>query len=370
MSSRIAFLREKYLRRNNAAALPGLEKFSRAVVIPAWNELSTLPATLDALNSAEKVFPVAALVVVNHPKGSDPFESEKTLEYLRQRQKKDPSIFPIAAFEIDGGVGAARKRGMDAFLASRPLDPGNDDWLFSLDADTLISPDYFLRIERAIAQDSDVSAWTLPYLHRVEDPAQESAVRRYEAYLARYVAKLAAAGSPYAISTVGSAFCIRLAGYLKANGMKVRQAGEDFYFLCEVVKTGKVRPLPGDAVVLPSGRISGRTPFGTGRAISDLLAGGSLNEIPDQAFDELALVLTAAKSPQLREAPQAWLASLPLSAQKFFNAEKFPPLWEKVLKNTPRDDASTQNAFHRWFDGLKTLRYLHFAKSMRGSAAI
>ncbi|MCQ2352953.1 MAG: glycosyltransferase family 2 protein [Victivallaceae bacterium] len=369
MSSSIAFLREKYLRRNNAAAIPGLEKFSRAVVIPAWDELDNLPATLDALNCAEKVFPVATLVVVNHPQGSDPAPSEKTVEYLQKRQKEDQTLFIIPAFEIDGGVGAARKRGMDAFLASRTPDD-DTDWIFSLDADTQVSSDYFLRIEHAIAQQSGVSAWTLPYLHRVEDPSQENAVRRYEAYLARYVAKLAAAGSPYAISTVGSAFCVRLGNYLKANGMKVRQAGEDFYFLCELVKTGKVRALKGDAVVFPSGRISGRTPFGTGKAVADLLAGGSLNEIPDHAFDELALVLTAAKSPLLREAPQTWTASLPSSAQAFFDAERFLSLWEKVLQNTPCDDNAVQKAFHRWFDGLKTLRYLHFAKSMRGSAAI
>lgn len=368
MSSSIAFLREKYLRRNNAVAISGLEKFSRAVVIPAWDELHTLPAALDALNCAEKIFPVATLVVVNHPKGSDPAQSEKTVEYLQKRQKADPNLFILPFFEINGGVGAARKHGMDAFLASRT--PDDDDWLFSLDADTQVSSDYFLRIERAIAQESDVSAWTLPYLHRVEDPSQGNAVRRYEAYLARYVEKLAAAGSPYAISTVGSAFCVRLGNYLKANGMKIRQAGEDFYFLCELVKTGKVRALKGDAVVFPSGRISGRTPFGTGKAVADLLAGGSLNEIPEHAFDELALVLTAAKSPLLREAPQNWLEFLPPSAQAFFNAEKFLSLWEKVLQNTPHDDDAVQKAFHRWFDGLKTLRYLHFAKLMRGSAAI
>jgi len=370
VNSRETFLREKYLRRHPAPEIPRLAQFTRVVVIPAWNELTALPATLDALQQAGKPSPVATLVVVNFPPDGDAAESLATIEYLQARQAADESLFYLYLPALESGVGAARKSGMDAFLRAKNHTALADDWIFSLDADTRVSADYFCRSEEAFQLHPEVSAWTFPYHHTVENLPDEPAVRRYEAYLARYVEKLAAARSPYAISTVGSAFCVNLAAYLKAGGMKVRQAGEDFYFLCELVKTGRVQMLDGKATVYPSGRVSGRTPFGTGKAIENLLAGKELNEICDAAFDELAAVLKLSADPALRAAPQSWMAKLPCSARQFLEAEKFPATWQKVLQNTPDDEKSVQRAFHLWFDGLKTLRYLHFAKSMRGSAAI
>ena len=47
----------------------------------------------------------------------------------------------------------------------------------------------------------------------VMDAAEEAAIRAYEAYLARYVEALRAAGSPYAFQTVGSALAARASAY-------------------------------------------------------------------------------------------------------------------------------------------------------------
>ncbi|MCQ2378693.1 MAG: glycosyltransferase family 2 protein [Victivallaceae bacterium] len=369
MSGREAFAREKYLRRHMPDALPGLEKFSRVVVLPAWNELEFLPETLDSLEQAEKPVPVAVLVVVNHPRGSDPAPSIAAAEFLRVRQQTDKSLFFLEAPDLDGGVGEARKRGMDAYLGARSVATAASDWIFSLDADAPVARDYFVRAEAAFRSIPDATGWTFPYRHRA-DPETLTAVRRYEEHLARYAAKLREARSPYAIHTIGSAFCVRLDHYLKADGMKIRPAGEDFYFLCELVKTGKVSEMDGEPVVFPSGRISGRTPFGTGRAVRGILAGDPPEEIPDEAFAELKALLETIEDPRFGEAPEEWFSALPEVARAFFAAEKFPPLWEKVLRNTPRNAEARRAAFHRWFDGLKTLRFLHFVRSMRGSAAI
>ena len=183
------------------------------------------------------------------------------------------------------------------------------------------------------------------------DEAGEKAIRRYESYLERYAAQLKRCGSPYGFHTVGSAFAVRGESYMKCGGMKVRQAGEDFYFLQAVAKTSGVG-LIEKILVHPSARVSARTPFGTGQAVRDLLAGKGLNEIPDAAFDRLANLLAAATAEGVLDSDSP---SLP--EEEFFRSEKFFKVWPGIRRNTPRSKLT--NAFHIWFDGLKTLRFLH-----------
>ena len=99
---------EKYLRRSGVTARVGAD-FSYAAVIPAFDELDELPATLDALDAARKNvhFPVAAVVVVNHPVETDDAASRATLDFLRSR--RDRTLFSLYAPDLTGGVGAARK---------------------------------------------------------------------------------------------------------------------------------------------------------------------------------------------------------------------------------------------------------------------
>ena len=58
--------------------------------------------------------------------------------------------------------------------------------------------------------------------------------------------------------------------------------------------------------------------------------------------------------------PEKFLAELPIAAAGFFLVEKFPEAWKKVLNNLPARQEAAVRAFHEWFDGLKTLRFLHF----------
>ncbi len=359
----------KYFRRHPTPSLPGLEKFSRIVVIPAYDEMAFLPETLDSVFRASDQAPVAVIVVVNHPPEAPETVSRATLEYLQKEQLHESRLFCLYAPSLVGGVGRARKLGMDAALFAHASSVGEDLEIYSLDADTLVAENYFAVVGAAFREHPEVSGFTLPYRHLPESPETEPFLRNYERYLADYVEQLRRAGSPYAISTIGSAFACRGAAYLRCGGMKVRAAGEDFYFLTELVKTGKVLELTGEPLVFPSGRISGRTPFGTGTAVAKLASGGALTENSPAAFAALGAVLTARSFGENLTSAEKFLAALPPEAQDFFRQEKFSEVWGRILSNTPADPAARQAAFDRWFDGLKTLRFLHRASLMRGSAA-
>ncbi|MBQ9804713.1 MAG: glycosyltransferase [Lentisphaeria bacterium] len=342
----------KYFRKNPPPALDA-GTFSCAVVIPAYDEAANLPAALDALEQAAAAARIApaVIVVVNHPPGTADTASLELLKLLADRR-----VFTIYLPELAGGVGAARKAGMDAFCAAVPPEKLEQTAIFSLDADTLVAPEYFLHVLPEVLRGGGVA---LDFAHRPADnAARQQAIDRYEAYLRRYRDKLRDAGSPYAFFTIGSAFAVRGDAYIRAGGMKVREAGEDFYFLQAVAKTSGVRSLDG-AVVFPSPRTSHRVPFGTGPAVAALLAGKPLDEIPDRAFEMLKQVLAQADGDDKLADPAEFLGRVPEMAAEFFRQEHFETVWKKVLQNLPHRQGAAVRAFHEWFDGLKTLRFLH-----------
>ena len=349
---------EKYLRRSGVTSRVGAD-FLYAAVIPAYDELEELPATLDALDMARKntSLPVAVVVVVNHPSGVGDAASRATLELLESR--RDPTLFPLYAPDLSGGVGAARKLGMDSFVAAHDAESIDNCVIFSLDADTHVAENYFSAVMRAFEAHPRAGFCTVGFRHRAGDtPELERAIREYEAYLRDYVENLRAAGSPYAFQSVGSAFAVRGNMYVRSGGMKVRRAGEDFYFLQECAKCGEFFELP-EVLTYPSPRVSGRNPFGTGPALKKLLSGGTLNRIAPPAFSSLAKLLATLDTPEFSAAPEALMQLIPPECARFLEAEKFSEAWTKILANTPRKTRAQRSAFHRWFDGLRTLRFLH-----------
>ena len=322
-------------------------------VIPCYNENACIGEPLSSLKvAAEKApFPVAVLAVVNFPRGEAPAESLKLLERFRRGEFGIKNLLFLYAPDLEGGVGAARKLGMDSFLQNIPCEAVPDALLFSLDADTAVEPAYFAETARFLAE-SRAGGVTIGYRHRPgETPEQERAIRRYEAYLDRYVDRLEECGSPYAFHSVGSAFAVKGEAYIRCGGMKVRRAGEDFYFLQELAKTAGVSRLP-EVLVHPSPRLSCRTPFGTGRAVRDLMEGKPLPEISDAAFARLKVLLAALSEETL----DCGAPALPESA--FLQKERFFEVWPGIRRNT--SPGRRLRAFHVWFDGLKTLRFLHF----------
>ncbi|GIR70665.1 MAG: hypothetical protein CM15mP74_19160 [Halieaceae bacterium] len=116
------------------------------------------------------------------------------------------------------------------------------------------------------------SAICLPFTHDAAgNPEVAAATLIYELKLHHYVLHLQRIGSPYAFYALGSSCVFNSASYAAVRGVPLRSAGEDFYLLNKLAKVGPVHTARDRGVTLES-RCSGRTPFGTGPAVSELLA--------------------------------------------------------------------------------------------------
>jgi len=346
--------------------------FSGAVVIPALAEGVSLFATLASLaaNPHELLQRFLVLVVVNHRPDADPADQADNRALLRRLATGDgvPPGLNLAWVDAaapgrelpakGGGVGLARKIGFDLTLAR--FDYRDAPILVSLDADTLVRPNYLEALTRHFAAAPQGGA-VIPFAHQPgATPAEEAAIVRYELFLRHYVLGLSLAGSPYAYHTVGSALACTASAYVKAGGMNRRVAGEDFYFLQQLAKTSGVAQLRG-TTVHPSPRPSGRTPFGTGRSVARLLAGEreSVRFYPPEAFAILGrwLDLVAADQEE-KESLQARAQELSPGLAEFLRVEGFDETWSR-LRRQNRTRQPLLRAFHGWFDALRSLRLIH-----------
>lgn len=367
----------KYFRTRGAAGdweIRGAMRrdFLGAVVIPALAEEESLPATLAALaaNPAEIRDRFLALVVVNNRADAPELwrrQNQRTLASLRRSPPVWPGLnlgwvdaaSPGRELPPGEGVGLARKIGFDLALAR--LDWHGEPLFVSLDADTLVRPDYLAALV-AHFQGEVPGGAVIPFRHHPgATPAQNEAITRYELYLRHYVLGLELAGSPYAYHTVGSAFACRARAYVAAGGMNRRRAGEDFYFLQQLAKTSGVSRVRG-TLVHPSPRVSTRTPFGTGPAVAQLLAGEarSVRFYHLRAFELLRrfLRLMAAAENDSGEHLLAPAGTISPILFGFLQQFAFTAAWDN-LRRQHRGGTRLQRAFHQWFDGLRTRRLLY-----------
>ena len=349
---------EKYFRKNPAVLLSNAPRSRIGVVIPAYDENENIRAALDSVREASAFARISAciIVVINYPANRSSRQSEEL--YALWKKGALPADEVIYLPELSGGVGAARKAGMDSFISGLPPEELEQSVIYSLDADTAVEPEYFRATLPEVLSGGAVS---IPFSHRkAPTPQAQAAIEYYEAYMTRYVEKLAQAHSPYAFYTIGSAFAVRADSYIRAGGMKVREAGEDFYFLQAAAKSSGVRQLKCAPLVHPSPRISDRVPFGTGPAMELLLNGGKLNVIPDEAFEKLEEFLHIAASFEALSNLTALRGKLGEKTTAFLDGEGFFSRFPKVIADHRKHPERAVKAFHEWFDGLKTLKFLHF----------
>ena len=346
--------------------------FRGAVVIPSLAEGDSLFATLASLaaNAPAWTARFLVLVVVNHGEAASDAVRQRNLDDLKRLQSAAPEIaLPLAWIDAaspglelparQAGVGFARKLGLDTAL--RCLDWSDDPLLVCLDADTLVAPNYLQAIDVHFRR-SAAGAAVLPFRHQAaEDPRQQAAIDRYELFLRCYVLGLQLAGSPYAFHSIGSAMACRAAAYVRCGGMNLRQAAEDFHFLQKLAKTDGIADLRGTHVA-PSPRPSTRVPFGTGRSMLRQLEGNatSVRFYPVEVFQILNRWLRL-----IAEDPDTDAAHLLRQAHRlspaladFLTASGWQTTWPRLQANHNAAAARLQ-AFHGWFDGLRTLRLVH-----------
>lgn len=365
----------KYLSKCNIReTFPKIHKgnFKNSVVIPLCREKTFIYQTLDSLtkNSDKYLAETMIIIVINNPpaeksnKGTLRENHETFCELcgkIKYYQRKKLSIFLLDAYsegkEIPEkhGVGGARKTGMD--IAVKFIPP--DGIILSLDSDTLVENNYLSEVCSFFNNNPEYDGVSIKFRHQTaENKLMDKAVRAYEKYLDHYVNSLKKIKSPYAYHVMGSAFACKSSSYVRAGGMKKKNGAEDFYFLQDLSKTGKIIEL-NSSCVYPSARISDRVPFGTGPKIAEFAV---KNKKPyfhnSEIFRILGLFFKKIENNPLN--PN--LDKLPEIIKVFLEKYKFQTKWNKIKTNTPNDKKKLIQAFHTWFDSFRILKFVHFCE--------
>lgn len=342
------------------------------VGIPVFDEWPWLCETLADLAATQTaVFEV--WVCVNQSAALAPDDpaaiaNRRTLAWLRAEQAHFP--FRLHVLDATGaaappadqaGVGWARRFLFAAIEAA----VGADYIGVSLDADTRCAPGYLTAVAELFAGDATVDALSAPYRH--PEPAEPRAARallRYELYMRYYQLNLWRIGSPFAFTALGSNLAFRGRAYRRAGGFPVRSAGEDFYLLQQLCKTGVVAVwLP--VGVVPAARVSQRVPFGTGPVLAqpDLALQETRFPFYDPAHFDL-IGATYALWPRLHEADVV----LPIDAFLRHRLKGLAP-FQRMRRNFAGDRGRFVRACYERLDGLRLLQCLRFYREQAGAAA-
>lgn len=343
------------------------------VTIPCFDE----PELTKCLASLAYCHPgrmdVEVIVVINHSENASKAVKERNrityteaLEFSRLHHSQHLR-FHIIFKELPSrhaGVGLARKIAMDE--AARRLDWVNkpDGIITCFDADSICLDNYILVLQHFFDRYPKSPGCSIYFEHPIQgefDPDIYKAITDYELFLRYYVHALRYAGFPHAYQTIGSSMAVRNNIYQKQGGMNKRKAGEDFYFLHKIIPLGNFGEI-NKTMVIPSPRKSDRVPFGTGKAVNDWIHKKALYTYHLNIFKDLNDFYT--KLNLVRDYNQLinkWLGVLPKSMVEFGSAVELHSNVARIRQNSGGIDSFVSN-FHKWFDGFKVLKYVHFAR--------
>jgi len=342
--------------------------FNQAIVIPAYAELEFLPLTIESINQnkPELLNQTLVVVVVNNANNS-PQSIKDNNQLTIQKINENNYQFTLAVIDAassglelplkHAGVGLARKIGMDLVL---PHLLSSKSLIFCTDADTKVSPDYLSKVKQ-IFKSQNTSAAVIGFSHlKSQDSAINDAIGKYENFLKTTAEKMKNAGSPYGYVSMGSTIVCTADAYCAVGGMPRKKATEDFYFLQELTKYCGVHNIP-ETLVFPSPRPISRVYLGTGYRMEQIQKGFDITNLyySDDAYRYL--------SKWLQLGGHAWenslndllkdIKSIHPNLIGFLKIEGIETIWSKIQNNAP-SELHFKEQFHRWFDGLKTIRFL------------
>lgn len=341
---------------------PLKNRYEAVIAIPCCNEFETLPETLASLEecSASKVAETLVIVNVNQRASMDRQNNMATLQWLSGIDTQVNLAWldhttGDNAYPEKFGVGLARHQACTAGLAFI----GDNALVISLDADSPVSADYLDAIFAYLIEHPKFQAGHVNFQHRHCGNAEEKhAIQIYEQHLKRHRDLLEEAGSPHAWYAIGSTIVCTKAAYIKAGGYHCRRmAGEDFYLLQQLSKTGCQIEMIKNAFVYPSDRVSDRVPFGTGKAVGDIIKDGVWLTYHEDCYRDLGRLLNAVNQNLDREA-QEILKHVPAGCENWLTERKFTEVWPK-LKANATDEQMLLARFHEWLDAFQTLKLIH-----------
>ena len=134
--------------------------------------------------------------------------------------------------------------------------------------------------------------------------------------------------------------------------------GLDFYLLQQLSKTGCSIEMIEEAFVFPSDRVSDRVPFGTGKAVGDIVESGRWLTYHDHCYRDLGQVLDVVERGVANSAEDI-LKNVPEVCKSWLVHRQFASVWPK-LQNNSRDTGMLLQRFHEWLDAFQTLKLIHF----------
>ncbi len=388
---------EKYLSQyaepecNQLQGLSGA--YQHVVCLPAYDES---PAFIErSLTFLSQQDATLAIIVLNQPDTAQATcEQNRQCKMLLQEQThqlwerhnlalhavdsdehRSSAVLLIDRFEqgepipVKQGVGLARKIAADIALQLIAQNIVQSPWIYSTDADALLPENYFAL--PATDSQPGVAAYVLGYRHISCDNSKvDAATQLYEQRLKAYVEGLRFAGSPYAFNTVGSTLCISADHYAMVRGFPKRAAGEDFYLLNKLRKTGSVVELQNPVIQIQS-RISNRTPFGTGPAVTEIINTAQPDAAEIFYHPELFVLLkellgrfgNMAEDFELKKDSQQ-----PLDWRFYFQDQRsLQSALEQMdfdtailhCEQNSKDGEQFKTHLTHWFDGFRTLKLLH-----------
>lgn len=263
-----------------------------------------------------------------------------------------------------GGVGLARKIGMDEACYRLEKARIKKGIIVCFDADSKCQENYLVEIEKHFKNNPKTSACSIYFEHPLRGFDYEEKIYRaiiaYELHLRYFINAQRLAGCPFAYQTIGSSMAVRSDYYQKQGGMNKRKAGEDFYFLQKFIALGNFTEL-NTTKVIPSPRISDRVPFGTGKAVGEIANSKSVYTTYNlQTFLDLRVFFQKLKP--IYQLKSDWRAlELPQSVVQYLNLHHFDERLAEILNNTTTFP-SFKKRFFKWFNAFQVMKFAHFAR--------
>lgn len=345
------------------------------VVIPCYDE-GDIYSVLSSLQNAYNwyIIPVCVICVVNSSDkdGCDVIENNKiTMQSILSFEK---DIKGLQEFELiyidasklpvkDAGVGLARKIGMDTVISVCNT-YRKDTVIVCLDADSLCSENYFEAIHKSFTQHPKWDAASIYFEHPIEADGYSNeviaAIIDYELHLRLFIGFQKWLGLPYAVQTIGSSMAVRASSYCRYGGMNKKKAGEDFYFLHKFCDKGILGEI-FSTTVIPSPRISHRVPFGTGKAIGNVVENkGNIKTCHPESFIQLKNLTDLVPQLYLNRWEQ-FSGYLPITVVSYFESIDVEKNLEECKKYVSSQTAFIKR-FYQWFNAFKLMKYCHFCR--------
>jgi hypothetical protein len=253
--------------------------------------------------------------------------------------------------------------------------------LACLDADTLVKENYVSELNRFYQNKMDCA--TMNFFHPMLDDENKnsekinSAILSYENYIKNHSKKLAECGTPFCYSPLGRIIVCSDKMYCECGGMKNKLAGEDFYFIQEMIKNvisknpkKILNPIEVlQTTVMPATRFSDRVLFGTGKALEEIVDGNfsKAKLFKDEEYLEIKNFINLFNDLNKKNFP----LELQREAEKkcrrlyyFLYEDGFFDDWKSIVANNQKSSEKLEIAFHCKFDGLKIIRALHYLQTV------